>query len=368
MSTGVEPVAKVLEKPTAVALSDDALLCRIIWEEPDTTWPLCPAFKSQTPVSQHLRYLTLAWRGAVTQCYKAERKVIAATFSYRSNCNFQPPRENTSTLFAWLLQIFLLQNLDFCTPITFPEQCGSFLINPCFTSINFCPVRHLVVLGWAEKTRLNPSHVNTENLTQMAAHSPSSISSKPAVTQWHTQAPPNRVFLLFTNPPPTLPLCITCPCLLSEQEVIFRHLLLFPSLWATLRGVSYCSAAVRSTHLQGNLNFQTCTIIILPCQGNAYLVTCLLFLLFVLNDIFLVCSGGYKIAPRACEVSGVQGTCMFVWECLKTEGQVRCLSVCLFVCLSVCLFVYLSVFVLAIMTLVLVISIQLTGLAPSINV
>ena len=32
--------------------------------------------------------------------------------------------------------------------------------------------------------------------------------------------------------------------------------------------------------------------------------------------------GGYKIAPRACEVSGVQGTCMFVWECLKTEGQV----------------------------------------------
>ena len=32
-------------------------------------------------------------------------------------------------------------------------------------------------------------------------------------------------------------------------------------------------------------------------------------------------AGGYKIAPRACEVSGVQGTCMFVWECLKTEGQ-----------------------------------------------
>ena len=54
---------------------------------------------------------------------------------------------------------------------------------------------------------------------------------------------------------------------------------------------------------------------------------------------FFVVSGGYKIAPRACEVSGVQGTCMFVWECLKTEGQVRCLSVCLLVCLIV----YLSV-------------------------
>ena len=150
---------------------------------------------------------------------------------------------------------------------------------------------------------------------------PSSISSKPAVTQRHTEAPPNRVFLLFSDPPSLSPLCIMCPCLLSMQEVIFRHLLLFPSLGATLRGVSSCSAAVRSTHLQGNLNFQTCTIIILPCQGNAYLVTCLLFLLFVLNDIFLVCSGGYKIAPRACEVSGVQGTCMFVWECLKTDGQ-----------------------------------------------
>ena len=129
---------------------------------------------------------------------------------------------------------------------------------------------------------------------------------------------------IIYQPPSLSPLCIMCPCLLSMQEVIFRHLLLFPSLGATLRGVSSCSAAVRSTHLQGNLNFQTCTIIILPCQGNAYLVTCLLFLLFVLNDIFLVCSGGYKIAPRACEVSGVQGTCMFVWECLKTEGQVRC--------------------------------------------
>ena len=33
--------------------------------------------------------------------------------------------------------------------------------------------------------------------------------------------------------------------------------------------------------------------------------------------------GGYKISPRPCEVSGVPGTCMFVWECLKTEGQVR---------------------------------------------
>ena len=41
-----------------------------------------------------------------------------------------------------------------------------------------------------------------------------------------------------------------------------------------------------------------------------------------MSNIFFDVPGGYKIAPRACEVSGVQGTCMFVWECLKTEGQV----------------------------------------------
>ena len=48
------------------------------------------------------------------------------------------------------------------------------------------------------------------------------------------------------------------------------------------------------------------------------LMKCLGLLTF--NDFS---SGGYKIAPRACEVSGVQGTCMFVWECLKTDGQVN---------------------------------------------
>ena len=93
-STGVEPVVKVLEKPTAVALSDDpeALSHHLGGARPlDLS---NPAFKSQTRVSQHLRYLTLAWRSAVTRCYKAERKVTAATFSSRSNCNFQSPREN----------------------------------------------------------------------------------------------------------------------------------------------------------------------------------------------------------------------------------------------------------------------------------
>ncbi|PSN47591.1 Serine proteinase stubble [Blattella germanica] len=28
----------------------------------------------------------------------------------------------------------------------------------------------------------------------------------------------------------------------------------------------------------------------------------------------------YKISPKPCSVNGVDGTCMFVWECIKTEG------------------------------------------------
>nr|XP_040569289.1 serine proteinase stubble-like isoform X1 [Lepeophtheirus salmonis] len=30
---------------------------------------------------------------------------------------------------------------------------------------------------------------------------------------------------------------------------------------------------------------------------------------------------GFSIAPRGCEVDGTRGTCMFVWECLKTDGS-----------------------------------------------
>jgi len=30
---------------------------------------------------------------------------------------------------------------------------------------------------------------------------------------------------------------------------------------------------------------------------------------------------GFAISPRSCRVAGESGTCMFVWECLKTDGQ-----------------------------------------------
>ena len=37
-------------------------------------------------------------------------------------------------------------------------------------------------------------------------------------------------------------------------------------------------------------------------------------LTFLLDD-------GFSIAQRSCRVAGESGTCMFVWECLKTEGK-----------------------------------------------
>lgn len=32
-------------------------------------------------------------------------------------------------------------------------------------------------------------------------------------------------------------------------------------------------------------------------------------------------SNNYKINPKPCIVNSYEGTCMFVWECIKSEGQ-----------------------------------------------
>jgi hypothetical protein len=41
-----------------------------------------------------------------------------------------------------------------------------------------------------------------------------------------------------------------------------------------------------------------------------------------INLVFpLFLDDGYSIARRGCRVAGEIGTCMFVWECLKTEGK-----------------------------------------------
>ncbi len=39
------------------------------------------------------------------------------------------------------------------------------------------------------------------------------------------------------------------------------------------------------------------------------------------NFIPLQIPAGFSIAPNSCRVAGERGTCMFVWECLKTDGQ-----------------------------------------------
>lgn len=35
----------------------------------------------------------------------------------------------------------------------------------------------------------------------------------------------------------------------------------------------------------------------------------------------LQASQNYKINPKPCKVNSQEGTCMFVWECIKSEGE-----------------------------------------------
>lgn len=51
---------------------------------------------------------------------------------------------------------------------------------------------------------------------------------------------------------------------------------------------------------------------------------------FIFTQIFLLLritqpmpgsSHNYKISPKPCSGNSYEGTCMFVWECIKSEGQ-----------------------------------------------
>ena len=97
--------------------------------------------------------------------------------------------------------------------------------------------------GLNRKHRVAPSHVN---LPPMVC--PPLFNFKQAVRDTSTQAPPYCVSSYYL-PTSSTYLCMSRLFLLS-QCVIFRHLPCAP------RGVSW------SKHLQGNLNFQNCTIII----------------------------------------------------------------------------------------------------------
>lgn len=54
------------------------------------------------------------------------------------------------------------------------------------------------------------------------------------------------------------------------------------------------------------------------------------FWISTLQTLLLLCklvnsmpgsSSNFKINPKPCIVNGLDGTCMFVWECIKSEGQ-----------------------------------------------
>lgn len=48
-----------------------------------------------------------------------------------------------------------------------------------------------------------------------------------------------------------------------------------------------------------------------------------LLLIYWIADILTITASQnyYKINPKPCTVGRQEGTCMFVWECIKTEGE-----------------------------------------------
>ena len=47
----------------------------------------------------------------------------------------------------------------------------------------------------------------------------------------------------------------------------------------------------------------------------------LFIVIYWIVKIAAVSSQNFKISPKPCTVNGIDGTCMFVWECIKSEGQ-----------------------------------------------
>lgn len=75
-----------------------------------------------------------------------------------------------------------------------------------------------------------------------------------------------------------------------------------------------------------------CNFFEFHCIGNDYLImrrsrwkTVHLWLLYTIITVTVPdlyqASQNYKINPKPCTVNYQEGTCMFVWECIKTEGE-----------------------------------------------
>jgi hypothetical protein len=41
----------------------------------------------------------------------------------------------------------------------------------------------------------------------------------------------------------------------------------------------------------------------------------------IVNLIVHTTSQNIQITPKSCQANGLEGTCMFVWDCIKSEGQ-----------------------------------------------
>lgn len=54
---------------------------------------------------------------------------------------------------------------------------------------------------------------------------------------------------------------------------------------------------------------------------SRWLVLLQMFLLYKCVQSMPGSSNNYKINPKPCTVNSYEGTCMFVWECIKSEGQ-----------------------------------------------
>lgn len=55
-------------------------------------------------------------------------------------------------------------------------------------------------------------------------------------------------------------------------------------------------------------------------RWRASIILTLFNALVIKVSIIAAASQNFKISPKPCIVGGVDGTCMFVWECIKSEG------------------------------------------------
>lgn len=64
-----------------------------------------------------------------------------------------------------------------------------------------------------------------------------------------------------------------------------------------------------------------CTGIVKSTMCRRWFIFAQIFLLLRLIQPMPGSSNNYKISPKPCSGNSYEGTCMFVWECIKSEGQ-----------------------------------------------